>query len=501
MEPLLKMSKIEKSFSSIPVLKEVDLELKAGEVHVLLGENGAGKSTLIKILGGAYSKDKGEIYIEGTKANITSVDSAKKYGIRVIHQELMLIPNMTVAENIFLGQEPKTKTGTVDKGSMNQKAGEFIASMGLKLKPTQLVADINIAEQQMVEIIRAISFGAKIIVMDEPTSSLTDSEVEVLFRSIRTLKKKGVGIIYISHRMSELDEISDRITILRDGTYIKTVITKETNHDQLVHLMVGREIKDLYSKHNHSTDEVILKVEGLASGKEVKDVNFDLKKGEVLGFSGLVGSGRSESLCCLFGLREKQRGRVFMDGKELTIRNVQDAIKAGFGLVPEDRKKEGIFPVQGIRFNTTIEVLDEFLGKGKLNRRKELELTQKYVDEIMKTKYAGLEQAIGKLSGGNQQKVIISRWLLSTRRILILDEPTRGIDVKTKSDIYHLIDRLTKEGLSVIFISSEMPELINMCDRIAVMSQGVVTGILERADFSQEKIMELATKETDGGVA
>ncbi|MGN1193790.1 MAG: sugar ABC transporter ATP-binding protein [Dorea sp.] len=492
---LLRMENICKSFGDVKVLKNVRLEVRAGEVHALLGENGAGKSTLIKILGGAYTRDSGDIYVEGEKADITNVDSAKKYGIRVIHQELMLIPYMTIAENIFLGQEPRTKTGTIDIKKMNAESAEFLKEMGLNLEPTQLVGDLNIAQQQMIEITRAVSFGSKVIVMDEPTSSLTDTEVEVLFKTIRRLKSQGVGIIYISHRMSELDEITDSITIMRDGEYIDTVVTKETDHDKMVALMVGRPLGDLYEKHDHRTDEVVLKVEHLASGKLVKDVNFELRKGEVLGFSGLVGSGRTETMTTIFGLDKKDAGKIYFEGKEVEINSVKDAMKLGIGLVPESRKEQGIFPVQGIRYNATIEVLEQFMKRGKYDTKKELELASKYVDDVMQTKYADIEQPIGGLSGGNQQKVIISRWLLATRSILILDEPTRGIDVKTKSDIYHLMDKLTAQGLSIIFISSEMPELINMCDRIVVMSQGHTTGILNRGEFTQEGIMNLATRD------
>ena len=440
MAHLLEMKNICKSFSGVSVLKNNHLELEAGEVHALLGENGAGKSTLIKILGGVYTKDSGQILVDGQEVEITGVESAKEHGIRIIHQELMLIPDMTISENIFIGQEPKTKAGTVDKKKMNEMAQGFLDSMHLDLKSTQFIRDLNIAQQQMVEIIRAISFGAKIIVMDEPTSSLTENEVDALFEAIKALKAKNVGIIYISHRMAELDAITDRITVMRDGEYIDTVVTKETTHDDLVALMVGRKLGDLYQKHENYSDDIILKVEKLASGKEVKNVDFELRRGEVLGFSGLVGSGRSETMECIFGLRHKDSGHIYIENKEV-------------------------------------------------------ELARKYVDEVMQTKYSSIEQEIGKLSGGNQQKVIISRWLLVTEKILILDEPTRGIDVKTKSDIYHLIDDLTATGLSIIFISSEMPELINMCDRIVVMNQGHTTGILNRNEFNQEKIMAFATKE------
>ena len=495
MAHLLEMKNICKSFSGVSVLKNNHLELEAGEVHALLGENGAGKSTLIKILGGVYTKDSGQILVDGKEVEITDVESAEEHGIRIIHQELMLIPEMTIAENIFIGQEPKTKAGVVDKKKMNEMAQKFLYSMHLELKATQLIRDLNIAQQQMVEIIRAISFGAKIIVMDEPTSSLTENEVDALFDAIRDLKAKNVGIIYISHRMAELDAITDRITVMRDGEYIDTVVTKETTHDDLVSLMVGRKLGDLYQKHENYTNDIVLKVENLASGKEVQNVNFELRKGEVLGFSGLVGSGRSETMECIFGLRHKDSGHIYIENKEVDIKNVKAAISAGIGLVPEDRKQSGIYPIQGIRFNATIEILDKFLKKGRYSRKKEIELARKYVDDVMQTKYSSIEQEIGKLSGGNQQKVIISRWLLVTEKILILDEPTRGIDVKTKSDIYHLIDDLTATGLSIIFISSEMPELINMCDRIVVMNQGHTTGILNRNEFNQEKIMAFATKE------
>ena len=367
MAHLLEMKNICKSFSGVSVLKDNHLELEAGEVHALLGENGAGKSTLIKILGGVYTKDSGQILVDGQGVEITGVESAKEHGIRIIHQELMLIPDMTISENIFIGQEPKTKAGTVDKKKMNEMAQGFLDSMHLDLKSTQFIRDLNIAQQQMVEIIRAISFGAKIIVMDEPTSSLTENEVDALFEAIRALKAKNVGIIYISHRMAELDAITDRITVMRDGEYIDTVVTKETTHDDLVALMVGRKLGDLYQKHENYSDDIILKVEKLASGKEVKNVDFELRRGEVLGFSGLVGSGRSETMECIFGLRRKDSGHIYIENKEVDIKNVKTAINVGIGLVPEDRKQSGIYPIQGIRFNATIEILDKFLKKGRYN--------------------------------------------------------------------------------------------------------------------------------------
>jgi ABC-type sugar transport system ATPase subunit len=495
MDALLQMININKSFGKVRVLQDMKLNLFAGEVHALLGENGAGKSTLIKILGGIYTKDSGDIIVEGEIAKIHDVESARKYGVSIIHQELMLAPDLTVAENVFIGRELTTKLGTTDVAAMAERTQKLLDSFQLPIRSTVKVGKLNIAQQQMVEIVRAISFGAKIIVMDEPTSSLSGKEVDMLFAAIRKLKESGVGIIYISHRMSELAVVADRVTVLRDGQYIDTVNMCETTHDKLIALMVGRSLENYYSKEENSTDEVILQVKNLHAGKAVRDVSFLLRKGEVLGFAGLVGAGRSETMECLFGLRELGGGEILLDNKPVRISCVDDAIALGFGLVPEDRKKEGIFEAQSVRANTTVEVMDQFLRGGRYDRVKEIELTQKYVDGLFAAKYTSLEQPISALSGGNQQKVIFSRWLLSTKRILILDEPTRGIDVKTKTEIYRTINQLTAQGLAVILVSSELPVLINMSDRIIVMSHGYTTGELKRDEFSQEKIMIYATIE------
>lgn len=495
MDALLQMVNINKSFGKVRVLQDMQLTLYAGEVHALLGENGAGKSTLIKILGGIYSKDSGEIIVDGCPEDIKDVEHARRCGISIIHQELMLAPNQTVAENIFIGREMKTRFGTVDRYGMEAAAQKLLDDFQLPIKSTTTLGRLNIAQQQMVEIVKSISFGAKIIVMDEPTSSLSEKEVDKLFEAIERLKSSGVGIIYISHRMSELDTIADRVTVLRDGQYIDTVKMSETDRDKLIMMMVGRSMENYYTKETNYTDEVILQVKNLRAGKAVANVSFDLRKGEVLGFAGLVGAGRSETMECLFGLRKIQSGDILLDGKPITINNVPDAIRIGFGLVPEDRKQKGIFANQSIKMNTTVEVIDEFLHRGIYDRDKELALTSKYVDGLFATKYASIDQLISALSGGNQQKVIFSRWLLSTKRILILDEPTRGIDIKTKTEIYRTINDLTREGLTVILVSSELPELINMCDRIVVMSQGYTTGILDREAFSQEEIMRYATME------
>lgn len=492
MSSLLEMKNISKSFPGTKALDGVRLEVKSGEVHALLGENGAGKSTLIKVLGGIYTKDEGEIFIEGKKVEIKSVQDARNNGISVIHQELMLVPHMTVAENIFLGQEIHGRAGTVRLAEQVQRVQQLLDDFGLDVRAKQQLGELNIAEQQMIEIVRSISFGARIIVMDEPTSSLSNKEVDVMFETVRKLRAQGMGIIYISHRMSELDEISDRITIMRDGQYVDTVITKDTSRERLVKLMVGRELSSYYTKTDTATEEVILQVENLSDGNRVKNCSFDLRKGEILGFSGLVGAGRSEAMNCLLGLSKPTAGKIKLNGKEILIRNPRDAIKLGIGMVPEDRKLLGLFKDQSVRFNMTIDILHKFINGISMKGELEKELAQEYIHK-MSIKVASMEQSISGLSGGNQQKVLISRWLMCTEKILILDEPTRGVDVKTKAEIYELINELAAQGMSVIMVSSELPELINMSDRVVVMCHGNTTGILNREELEQEKIMLLAT--------
>lgn len=496
MSCLLKMSGINKSFSGIKVLEGINLEVEAGEVHALLGENGAGKSTLIKILGGIYSKDGGKIEINGQQVTINNVEDARKNGISIIHQELMMIPDLSVAENIFLGQSKMRRLNFVDLSEQNRVAQTLLDEYNTGIDAHVIIRKLTIAQQQMVEIIRAVSFGVKILVMDEPTSSLEEDEVEVMFNIVRRLKSEGIGIIYISHKMSELDIIADRVTVLRDGISVATKKMSETNKDELVALMVGRNISQYYTKTDTATDKIVLKVENLSDGGRVRNVSFDLKKGEILGFSGLVGAGRSETMLNIFGITARKNGKVFYQGKEINFKSPKEAIENGFGFVPEDRKLMGNFPDQGVRFNSTIVVKDSFLKAGKYDAKKEHDMTRKYV-EIMKTKISSMEQLISKLSGGNQQKVLISRWLLATKDVLIMDEPTRGVDVGTKADIYKIMNDLAASGMAILMVSSELPELINMCDRIVVLSHGISTGILQRSEFSQEKIMHYATLEQD----
>lgn len=487
---MLKMRHIHKRFPGVYALNDVSCELRSGEVHALLGENGAGKSTLIKVLGGIYSADEGEIYIDGSKVEINGVKDAQKNGIAIIHQELVLVPSMTVAENIFLGRE-HGQGFLIDHKKMTENAQQLLDAHEMNIRADALIKDLTIAQQQMVEIVKAISYNSRILVMDEPTSSISDKEVAFLFKTMRGLTAKGVGIIYISHKMSELEEICDRVTIMRDGQYVDTKVVKETTKDDLIAMMVGRELTNYYTRDYQAPGEVVLKCENISDGKMVQNASFEVYKGEIVGFAGLVGAGRSEAMKCIFGLTKGSRGTVYVKGSQVHIGNPVEAVKHGLALVPEDRKLEGLYKVQSVRFNSTIEILEQFVHGISVDDRKEAEITQKYID-MMATKTPAQEQVIGNLSGGNQQKVMISRWLATNPDILILDEPTRGVDVGAKSEIYAIMNRLVKEGMSIIMISSELPEIINMSDRVYVMADGRVTGCLSHEEATQESIMQLA---------
>lgn len=489
---LLEMKGICKSFPGVKALQDVDLQLKAGEVHALLGENGAGKSTLIKVLGGIYHAEKGEIIIGGQKTDIDGVVAARHAGISIVHQELVLVPYMTVAENIFLGREPGTKMN-IDRKKMVEDAQKLLDTYEMHINANMLVEHLTIAQQQMVEIVKAISFNSRILVLDEPTSSISDKEVGFLFDTIRNLTKAGVGIIYISHKMSELAEICDRVTVMRDGQTVGTKVVKETTTDDLIALMVGRELTNYYTRDYQEPGEVILKCEHISDGKMAKDASFELCKGEIIGFAGLVGAGRSETMKAIFGLTPHATGDVYVKGKKVKIQSPVDALAHGIALVPENRKEEGLYQVQSVRFNSTIEVLGSFIRHLCVDGRKEEEITQKYID-MMDTKTPGQEQVIRNLSGGNQQKVMIGRWLATNPEILILDEPTRGVDIGAKAEIYAIMNELVKQGMSIIMISSELPEIINMSDRIYVMNEGRITGCLDHDAVTQESIMALAAK-------
>ncbi|MGM0902966.1 MAG: sugar ABC transporter ATP-binding protein [Bacillota bacterium] len=489
---LLEMTGVNKRFPGVYALKGVDFTLESGEVHALLGENGAGKSTLMKILGGIYSIDEGKIFIEGKEVQINGVKEAQKYGISIIHQEIVLVPYLSIAENIYLGREPLTKAGLIDKKVMYENAQKFLDDFDMGLSAHTLVGNLTVAQQQMIEIIKAVSFNSKIIVMDEPTSSLSEKEVEFLFKTIRNLKAKGVGMVYISHRMNELFQITDRITVMRDGEYIGTVVTKETKIDDLIAMMVGRELTNYYVRDFGTPGEPVLQVRNLSKKGVLDNASFELYKGEILGFAGLVGAGRSELMKCIFGLDLFEQGDILINGEKTTIRNPNDAIKNRIAYVTENRKEEGLFLIKSVQYNLTIKILDEFMKFFRVNSKYENNVTNDYIQELS-IKTPNADQTVGNLSGGNQQKVLISRWLATKPKVLILDEPTRGVDVGAKAEIYTIINQLVKEGVSIIMISSELPEVINMSDRIAVMANGKIQTILNRERFSQETIMHYAT--------
>ena len=500
-EYLLEMKGISKSFPGVKALQNVEFQLKAGEIHALLGENGAGKSTLIKVLGGIYIAEEGEIRIDGKPVVIDGVNAARDNGISIIHQELVLVPHMTVAENIFLGREPMGKFG-VDYKRMAASAQEMLDRFDLGISATDEIFDLSIAQQQMVEIVKAISFNCRILVMDEPTSSMSDREVTQLFEIMRNLAGQGVGIIYISHKMSELNEVCDRVTVLRDGMYVGTRVVADTPRDELITMMVGRELDQYYTRDHVKNTPVFFRCEHIDDGKKnhkrVNDVSFEVREGEIVGFAGLVGAGRSETMQCVFGLTNTATGTIMLEGKKLNISSAVDAMKYGIAMVPENRKLEGLYHNQSVSFNTTIEVLHEIINHLRVNDKREHEITQEFIEK-MQTKTPSHEQRVSNLSGGNQQKVMIGRWLATKPKVLILDEPTRGVDVGAKAEIYEIMNELTKQGVSIIMVSSELPEIINMADRVYVMYDGRITGCIDYENVSQEAIMHLATLETAGG--
>ncbi|MFR4438696.1 MAG: sugar ABC transporter ATP-binding protein [Enterocloster sp.] len=452
----------------------------------------AGKSTLMKILGGIYSADSGAIYMEGKEVSIQSVEDARKHGVSFIHQEITNIPEMTIAENIFLGREPQNYMKMVDYRRMKREAQSALDALGLGLDAGALIRGLSVAQQQMIEIARAVNEGAKILILDEPTASLSKSETDNLFLQMKRLKEAGVAMIYISHRMEETFKVCDTVTVLRDGSFIGTRNTAETSENELISMMVGREFNNMYGNKRVTGKEVILEVKNLTTDK-VKDISFTLKKGEILGFSGLVGAGRTELALALFGIDPIRSGEICMEGRRLNIKKPQDAIRAGIALVPEERKEQGLFLSHSIAANLTFQVLPQFIHHLRINKKREREIVDEFKQKLS-IKMASEEQASGELSGGNQQKIVISKWLAAAPKVLIMDEPTRGIDVGAKSEIYKLMHSLAEAGVSIIMISSELPEIINNSSRIVVMREGKITGILDQAETetSQEKIMSYA---------
>jgi len=492
---LLEMTNIVKEFPGVKALDNVTLKVRPGTVHALMGENGAGKSTLMKCLFGIYKKNAGKIVFDGKEIDFTSAKEALDNGVSMVHQELNQVLQRNVMDNIWLGRYPK-KGFFIDEKKMYEDTKAIFDDLGIPTDPRAKVETLSVSEMQMLEIAKAVSYNSKIIVMDEPTSSLTEKEVNHLFRIINKLRDKGCGIIYISHKMEEILEISDEVTIMRDGLWISTDNAKDLTTDMIINMMVGRDLSNRFPEKTNKPKEVILEVEKL-TGKykpSFEDVSFKLRKGEVLGIAGLVGAKRTEIVEALFGIRERESGRILLHGKEVRNKNSLEAIKNGFALVTEERRATGIFGGLDIAFNSAISNLDKYLNKFKLLDDKKIEEDTKWVIESMRVKTPNQKTHIGSLSGGNQQKVIIGRWLLTEPEVLMLDEPTRGIDVGAKFEIYQLMNDLAKKDKGIIIISSEMPELIGVTDRILVMSNGRLAGIVDTKTTSQEEIMELSAK-------
>ena len=493
-KPFLEMNHINKSFYGVTVLKDVRFALEKGEVHALLGENGAGKSTLMKILSGIYTMDSGEIFLLGEKVNIHSPGAARDLHISFIHQEICLVNEMTIAENIFLGTEKKKGKYFFDNTEMNQRAQRILDELGLGLDASTKVKYLSIAKQQMVEIAKSLLFNAEIIIMDEHTAALTDSEVESLFVQIEKLKKKQVSVIYISHRLEEIYRICDKVTILRDSQFVATRKIGDITQDEMISLMVGRQLEELFEKIDFQVGDPVLEVKHFKN-KYLKDVSFSLKKGEILGFAGLVGAGRTELARAIFGIDPLKEGELFIKGEKISIHCPADAIDHGIALVPEDRKVSGLVLKKSVSYNITLTVLKRFIRGIHIDRKKEQEIIDEYAHRLS-IKMADTNQLCEFLSGGNQQKVVVSKWLATQADIIIFDEPTRGIDIGAKSDIYYLISDLVKQGISVILISSELPEVLNLSSRIAVMYEGRLMTILDNsaeAGLTQKEVMKYAT--------
>ncbi|NLI20804.1 MAG: sugar ABC transporter ATP-binding protein [Clostridiales bacterium] len=495
-EIILTMEGIDKTFPGVHALDKVSMDVRRGEVHALMGENGAGKSTLMKVLTGIYQKDAGTIVFEGREVRFASPREAQSAGIVIVHQELNMMGHLTVAQNIFIGREPRHGL-LIDDASMNEEAAKLFAQLGIEIDPRETMSQLTVGKQQMCEIAKAISHEAKVIVFDEPSAALTDTEIDQLFRIIRDLRDRQYGIVYISHRMDEIKRITDRVTVMRDGQTVGTLVTAECTKDDIIHMMVGRVIFEEPKTQSRVPADapVVLRVEHLNAGRMVRDVSFTLRKGEILGFSGLMGAGRTETARALFGADAKDSGDIYIDGEKVNIHSPKDAVRAGIGYLSEDRKRYGVVLKKNICENSTLACLQNYVKHGSLiDGEAERKVTQRMVDAL-KTKTPGVDQLVMNLSGGNQQKVVVAKWLISNSKILIFDEPTRGIDVGAKQEIYELMNRLVQEGKSIIMISSEMPEILRMSDRIIVMCEGKKTAEFDVSTATQEKIMNAATRE------
>ena len=496
---LVEMTGITKDFPGVHALVDASFELRRGEVHALVGENGAGKSTLMKVLAGIYRPDAGVVRVNGNEVTVTKPREAQELGISIVHQELNLMPHLTVAQNIFIGREPRGRLPfVVDDSALNRRASGLFERLRLKMDPRIRVSNLAVAQQQMVEIAKALSFDAQVLIMDEPTAALTDSEVEELFRVIRDLRGEGVGVVHISHRLEELKRISDRVTVMRDGHYIATMATAEAPIATIINQMVGRTMyEEARAAPEAQNDEVVLEVRGLNRGRMVRDVSLTLRKGEILGVAGLMGAGRTELARTIFGADPKESGEVFVHGRKVEIRSPADAVQLGIGYLSEDRKRFGLAVGMDVETNIVLASLRKWLSSlGRIDTGRTRSVAEAMVKSLS-IKTPSIKQKVRNLSGGNQQKVIIGKWLTADTDIMIFDEPTRGIDVGSKSEIYHLLNELASQGKSIIMISSELPEILRMSHRIVVMCEGRITGELNGAAATQEQVMVLATQRED----
>ncbi|GAA0484721.1 sugar ABC transporter ATP-binding protein [Alkalibacterium indicireducens] len=487
----VEMKGITKAFGENKVLKGVDFSLHSGEVHALMGENGAGKSTLMNILTGLHKKDSGEVLINNEERVYANPKEAEENGVSFIHQEMITWPDMTVLENMFMGKEIRNKLGWVQRREMEKKAESVFSELGIDISFDRTMKTLSVGQQQLIEIAKTLLNDAEVIIMDEPTAALTDREIRTLFKIIRQLQKKGVALVYISHRMEEIFEISDRVTVMRDGVSISTKATKDTSYDEIVRHMVGRDLEDYYPEMDNSQGEAVLEVRNLTHHPDYEDISFTLHSGEILGFSGLMGAGRTEIMRGIFGIDKIDSGDIYLDGEKIDIRTPNDAVKRGMGFLTEDRKSEGLILDFSVRDNVSMTAFEEFSKGGWINKKEE----EEFVDLLIKrltVKTAHMELPVGALSGGNQQKVVLAKWIGAGSRVLILDEPTRGVDVGAKREIYNLMKELAERGVGIIMVSSDLPEVIGVSNRVLVIHEGTISGELKREELSEERIMTLA---------
>jgi ribose transport system ATP-binding protein len=502
--PILEIRNVSKEFSGVYALKNVDMQIFPGMVTAVIGENGAGKSTLMKIVSGVYQQSEGDVLLNGEIISFKDPKEAADKGVVIIHQELNLIPNLSITENLFLGNEITNKFGLLDYVRMHKKAKELLSLLHLDVNPKMPVSQLRVGQQQLVEIARALLYNSKVLIMDEPTSAISDQEVVLLFKIINDLKSSGVAIVYISHKLKELFEIATRFEVLRDGRKVGSGFMKDTNHDQLVKMMVGRDLASFFQKDKHKHGEELLRVEDLCLRNPenktdylVSNVSFSLHRGEVLGICGLMGAGRTELLEAIFGLHPKDAsGRIFIENKPVKISNVNDAIKAGIALVPEDRKLQGLILEMDVAQNTSLACLDKVMSYNFISSKKENELSLSYIKSL-NTRVPSPNIEVSKLSGGNQQKVVIAKWLATNPKILLLDEPTRGIDIAAKTEIYRLINELAKQGMGIVVVSSELPEIMAVSDNILVLSESKLTGVFSQSEANEEKLMYAALIEKE----